>query len=305
MATKHETPAAPAAPAAPADVLEALPRPRGRKRVDNQASSAGKDVYDVSTPSLPKARAEGTVIVKLNLGNDHVEHGPVSNGPCPHAYNGFDAFTDFSEDSEKEKAPLREPGRRALRILMEFEEKCKNMEWPDTTSVHCYWCCHQFNCIPVGIPVSFHEDVGKFMVYGCFCSCECAAAFNLASRESADEILLRHAFINTMARQLGYTCMVRPAPDRLALTIFGGPMGIDEFRTHNGRNTALVINFPPMMITTQQVEELDHDFKSEYRYIPIDTERIDKYREKIKLKRSKPLANFAHTLDHSMNLKFM
>jgi hypothetical protein len=60
-----------------------------------------------------------------------------------------------------------------------------------------------------------------------------------------------------------------------------------------------------MMTVTQQVEEVNQrELRSEYRYIPIDSERVNKYKEKIKLKRTKPLVNFKNTLDHTMNLKF-
>ena len=202
--------------------------------------------------------------------------------------------------------PNESGGMKAIRLLMDFEEKCKNGEWPASTSIHCYWCCHAFSNTPVGIPLAYDEDQKKFMVYGCFCSCECAAAFNLDSRESSDELMMRHSLLNYMARDLGYTGIVRPAPSRLVLNIFGGPMTIETFRIHcqTARNLVLV-NFPPMATVTQQVEEINQqDLRSEYRYIPIDTERVNKYKEKIKLKRTKPLVNYKNTLDHAMNLKY-
>lgn len=194
---------------------------------------------------------------------------------------------------------------RAIRLLMEFDEKCKNGEWPASTTVHCYWCCHQFKGTPVGIPLSYCEDSRKFMVYGCFCSCECAAAYNLDSKESADEIMTRHAYLNMMAHELGHTRSVRPAPDRLTLKMFGGPFDIDEFRAYGASGKLAVVNFPPMMTVTQQVEEINQrDLRSEYRFIPLDNDRVNKYKEKIKLKRTKPLVNFQNTLDHAMNLRF-
>lgn len=194
---------------------------------------------------------------------------------------------------------------KSIRLLMDFDEKCKNGEWPASTSVHCYWCCHRFSNVPVGIPLSYNEELAKFMVYGCFCSCECAAAYNLESKESADELMMRHSLINMLARELGYQKVVRPAPSRLILTMFGGPMTIDEFREVCHTSRLVLVNFPPMMTITQQVEEISQkDLRSEYRYIPIDHDRVNKYKEKIKLKRTKPLVNYRNTLDHAMNLKF-
>lgn len=193
-----------------------------------------------------------------------------------------------------------------IKLLMEFDEKCKNGEWPSTTSVHCYWCCHRFQNAPVGIPLSYNDDLKKFMVYGCFCSCECAAAYNMESKESSDEIMTRYSLLNMMARDLGCADMVvRPAPSRLILNMFGGPMTVENFRSRCCHSSKLVlVNFPPMMTVTQQVEEVNQrELRSEYRYIPIDNERVNKYKEKIKLKRTKPVVDYRTTLDHSMNLR--
>ena len=194
---------------------------------------------------------------------------------------------------------------RAIKLLMDFDEKCKNGEWPSSTSVHCYWCCHRFKNVPIGIPLTYNEDAGKFMVYGCFCSCECAAAYNMDSKESSDETMTRYSLINMLARELGHCKLVRPAPNRLVLSMFGGPMSIDEFRERCHTSRLVLVNFPPMMTVTQQVEEINQrELRSEYRYIPIDSERVNKYKEKIKLKRTKPIINYTNTLDHAMNLRF-
>lgn len=205
---------------------------------------------------------------------------------------------------------------KVVRLLAEFEEKSKNGDWPLSTSVHCYWCCHRFDTPPLGLPIKYVGD--RFHVVGCFCSLECAAAYNFsAARESVDECLNRYSLINALSARLGHahgTRVVRPAPDRLALAIFGGHMGIDDFRSHGSPELGaahgapqrqVVVNCPPMQSITQQVEEVsDTDLSSEYRYIPIDSERVSRYQEKVRLMRTKPLVNFKNTLDHSMKLKY-
>lgn len=193
-------------------------------------------------------------------------------------------------------------GLKVIRLLTEFEEKNKNGEWPTSTSVHCYWCCHRFNNTPFGLPVKYAND--SFHVVGCFCSLECACAFNFASKDSVDECMHRYTLINTLASRVGLGRVIKPAPDRLALNIFGGHLGVDEFREFTGSNRNVIVNSPPMQTVTQQVEEVhDSDLRSEYRYIPLDSERITRYQEKIRLKRSKPLVNFKNTLDHTMKLR--
>lgn len=199
----------------------------------------------------------------------------------------------------------RSTAAKVVRLLAEFEEKSKTGEWPLSTSVHCYWCCHRFDTPPLGLPIKYAG--GRFHVVGCFCSLECAVAYNFsAARESVDECLNRYSLINALSAQLGGARVVRPAPDRLALSIFGGHMGVEEFRAHSVDTMRhVVVNCPPMQSVTQQVEEVgDADLSSEYRYVPIDTERVTKFQEKVRLMRTKPLVNFKNTLDHTMKLKY-
>jgi hypothetical protein len=199
----------------------------------------------------------------------------------------------------------RAPGLKVIRLLTEFEEKNKNSEWPSSTSVHCYWCCHRFANAPVGLPVKFANN--KFHVIGCFCSLECACAYNFLSHDSIDECLNRYTLVNALSNRLGLDRTVQPAPDRLALSIFGGHLDIDEFRAFSSATKRhVIVNSPPMLTVTQQVEEVNEtDMRSEYRYIPLDSERINRYQEKVRLKRCKPLVNFKNTLDHTMKLKYV
>ena len=191
---------------------------------------------------------------------------------------------------------------KVIKLLREFEEKNKNNEWPNTTSISCYWCCHGFNNTPFGLPINYCDD--RFKVYGCFCSLECASAYNFHTKDNSDEVWERNNYINMLSRKIGYKKLVKPAPNRLVLKTFGGYMSIEEFRRFCDSTKLVNINFPPMLTLTQQIEEINEaDINSEYKYIPIDNERINKYKERIKLKRNKPITDFKNTLDHAMNLK--
>jgi hypothetical protein len=189
-----------------------------------------------------------------------------------------------------------------IELLKDFEEKNKNGEWPQSTHIHCYWCTHAFNNVPYGIPLKYINN--KFHVYGCFCSLECACAYNFDSKDSQDEIWERYNLINLIGKKLGFST-IKAAPTRLALSIFGGHLSIDNFRAYCKTNKVINVNFPPMMTLTQQIEELNEtDVNSDFKYIPVDTDRINKYKDKMNLKRNKPV-NINHTtLDNVMNLKF-
>jgi hypothetical protein len=193
---------------------------------------------------------------------------------------------------------------KVVEILKDFEEKNKQNEWPTSTSIHCYWCCHKFNNVPYGIPVKYADT--KFHVIGCFCSLECAAAYNMDNYDSVDDMWERYMLINMLSRVLNYKNIIKPAPSRLSLKAFGGHMEIDEFRSYCQTCKLINVNFPPMMTLTQQIEEINEsDLNSDLKYIPIDTDRINKYKERMKLKRHKPITNFKNTLDHAMNLKIV
>ena len=198
-----------------------------------------------------------------------------------------------------------EPELKVVKLLRDFEEKSKNNEWPATTKVHCYWCCHPFTNAPIGIPTRVVHD--KFHVFGCFCSLECSAAYNFASNESMDDIWERYALINLLAHRLSHAPKgVRAAPSRLALSCFGGHLSIEDFRNFAGKHAKFInVNFPPMMTMTLQIEEInDSDVRMEQKYVPIDTDRVNKYKEKVMLRRTKPLlGSQKNTLDSTMNIR--
>jgi hypothetical protein len=280
------------------------------------------NAYDVDS-GMTNMSDDENIIVKLNIRSiDNVEMVKDNTSTIsPNAYDAHNSFEstpqylhyiDTPETENKDSISNTNAQTcshsndikdlRVVELLKDFEMKNKMSEWPQSTSIACYWCCHQFNTVPFGIPVKYCNN--QFHVFGCFCSLECAAAYNFNSKESNDEIWERYNLLNLLSRNLGYKPIVKQAPDKLSLKMFGGHLDIDTFRKYFDSKKILNINFPPMMTLTQQLEEInDCDIHSEYRFIPRPDERIDKYKEKLTLKRSKPLTNYKHTLDHMMNLK--
>jgi len=217
------------------------------------------------------------------------------------------------------------PPLRKMRLLMELEEKSKSGEWPASSSVHCYWCCHRFPGMPYGLPHRYDNN-GRFIVTGCFCSLECAAAYNFHGDTScsAEEMWTRYSLINMLAarmrdveeeeedeaehektRKPSSNYIVKQAPHRLSLSIFGGGLSIEEFRSSFQRGRRTLLHAPPMVSACQQVEEItDGDVYSVNHFIPVDTERIDRYQEQMRLKRNKPLAGSKKNIIKMMNIQF-
>lgn len=294
------------------------PRPPAKRKASSGAAAKQqpKTVYASSSSSglaatacQPDASEHVILQLHVNDAKKGASFKPVDEEECLHAPVSSCPGADddaCSADTAASSLDLKPSGGtlKAIKLLMDFEEKSKNREWPSTTSVHCYWCCHKFNSVPFGLPVKMLED--RYGVTGCYCSLECAAAYNFDSHHSIDDILERYHLINVLAKKLGVQDgVVKPAPPRTALTAFGGHMSIDEFRAFAKSPRVMISNYPPMQTLSQQIEEIsEKDVRKSMRYVPIDTERVNRYKEQIKLKRSKPLLDAKNTLDYAMNLRF-
>lgn len=214
----------------------------------------------------------------------------------------FASSNEFFGETEKKSSCNEDIGLKVVDVLKDFEQKNKNNEWPANTSIACYWCCHRFDNSPFGIPVSYNNEA--FEVFGCFCTLECAAAFNFKNNDAIDEVWERHNLIHLLARRLGINGTIKPAPDRLSLKMFGGFLDIEAFRNYSQSYKLINVNFPPMTSLTQQIEEVnEYELNPDIKYIPIDHERIIRCKEKMIFRRNKPLINEKTTLESTMNLK--
>ena len=295
-----------------------------KKRKGRKPKAAVYDATIAATEEAPAAACpsdDENVIVHLNVNAEKPHHPECDDyedheQEQPYAYNSNKYSSaqriDGSEDPTSHDTSLFTPPEssgsttRVLELLKDFEEKNKNNEWPMNTSIACYWCCHQFNTPPFGLPIEFDVISKKFRVFGCFCSLECAAAHNFKSNSSQDETWERYNLINLLSRKIGHKNIVKPAPDRMSLKMFGGFMDIAHFRSYCETQKIININFPPMTSITQQVEEVnEYEMNSELRYIPIDNERINRYKEKMVFKRPKPNGQEKSILEQSMNLKIL
>lgn len=95
------------------------------------------------------------------------------------------------------------------------------------TDICCWWCCNQFDTLPIGLPEKYIDT--KFYVHGCFCSFSCAHSYNLNMNDN--RIWDRFSLLNYMKLKItGSDSTINTAPPREALNMFGGPLSIVEFR---------------------------------------------------------------------------
>lgn len=182
--------------------------------------------------------------------------------------------------------------KKVKSILVQFDDFNKIKQWPNSIDIKCWWCCHNFENTPCGIPIKFNTDDNVFYVYGCFCSFNCALSYNFETKtdkkwERAGLIQLLYNKTYNTDEELNY------APNRECLKDFGGYMTIEDFR-NNQKDTTFNINYPPMLSIIPQIEEIqiiketnrENDFQEKLNLVS------EKMRIKNKLKNKKSLSIF-------------
>lgn len=182
-------------------------------------------------------------------------------------------------------------GKKIHELKIDFNNKLTN-GWNESTNIACWWCCHSFDNIPLGIPEFINKD--KFYLFGCFCSFNCMMAYNLDLNDY--KIWDRQANIYQMKNKIDlenrYT--IQPAPPRQVLKIFGGPLEIENFR-----ESFYVINrefryfLPPMISIVGMIEEYNRDLTEKCKVRSSDHNFIR--RSKQLINKSTKLTDFIKT----------
>lgn len=104
-------------------------------------------------------------------------------------------------------------------------------EWPKTTSIYCWWCCHPFDGPPAFIPTKYDSHNKRFAVTGNFCSWNCAKTFIFNDRDFVHQHTSQ--YFTSMLIALKEPYIIKNAPPRQALKCFGGSLSIKEFRENS------------------------------------------------------------------------
>jgi hypothetical protein len=172
------------------------------------------------------------------------------------------------------------------------------------TDICCWWCCHDFDCVPWGIPQKYVDD--KFELYGVFCSANCSLSYLLDMDRDEDYLWEKVALLNLLHYKVyGKYENIIPSPNKIALQKFGGSMSIEEF--HNlieFNNKSYTVEFPPCNNVIPVLEEIYKKNNLTSSFIPVDKNRISRANNELRLKRSTPINNNRNTLDSCMNIKF-
>jgi hypothetical protein len=174
-------------------------------------------------------------------------------------------------------------------------------KWMDQTDVHCWWCCHKFETSPISIPEKIYKDT--YHVFGCFCSFNCAASYNINMNDY--KIWERLTLLKSIYMKIyNKDVEILPAPPRKTLKIFGGHLGIEEFRSNIlNLQKEYIYLIPPMISMTPLIEETSRISNSDNneKFVPSYSSNNIKLTDK--LMRRKPINNAKYSLVKTMGLK--
>lgn len=136
----------------------------------------------------------------------------------------------------------------------------ENDHWLDKVNIRCWWCCHYFDDVPLGLPIKYKEDTKKFLVKGCFCSIGCLLAYHKSSSRKLSDSVNSYSLIKFMYTKLyGKSIFdtLTPSPPRESLIDFGGTLTIDEFRNSSSNGKLYKMIDYPMIVVRDFIEEID------------------------------------------------
>ena len=150
----------------------------------------------------------------------------------------------------------------------------------------CWNCCHSYEFLTCQAISKYENDI--FYTYGDFCSNECVARYlfeTYHNNELWNKYSLLNLYYNTSSNK--QNAIVKLAPNRLSLRVFGGNLTIEEYR-ENHSFTYRDIKLPPIIPINLNYYNYDNNVK------------INKLNV-LKLYRTKPIANKNNILN-TMNI---
>ena len=164
----------------------------------------------------------------------------------------------------------------------------------EKTNIACWWCSYNFDNPPCFLPENYNNNI--FYVFGCFCTFNCAIAYNLNINDSS--VWNRYSLL----KKLYYTiykeeCTIAIAPPREVFEKFGGVLKYEDYRKNcNKYIKEYRFIMPPMTSIVPLIEEGNNDHSK----VNISLADINR---RSSLKRTKPLPNNRNTLFETFGIK--
>jgi len=241
----------------------------------------------IETPPMEQKRLNISRYVDFTEDMSHITNPNCSNN-CVQCQIHLNKITELEEEIVNLKNGIIINSSNFNKKIYESKVNLYNKlinKFEEHTNIACWWCCHNFNNIPLGIPEYINKN--EFNLSGCFCSFNCMMAYNIDLNDY--KIWDRQSNIYQMKNKIDpeNKISIHPAPPRQTLNMFGGPLDINKFR-----ESFFIVNkefryfFPPMISIIGIIEEDNN----------ISNNNINRQSNKTILKRNKPLANKSNRL---------
>ena len=188
-------------------------------------------------------------------------------------------------------------------ILKDVLSRTRATTYPPRTA--CFWCCHSFSWTPAILPLSYDAYENMYACEGHFCSPECALAYLYGEPAMSDVgRWIRHALLADLYRPLYGKRDLIPAPPRATLRLFGGPLGVEQFREQIAFGEDMVaVHLPPLRLHMPSMN-VQGPVRDVQKFVALSQETVDKASKELRLKRSKPVHSAVATLDKCMQPTF-
>lgn len=125
----------------------------------------------------------------------------------------------------------------------------------------CFWCTCEFHTPSIYLPK--HEVNGRYEVYGCFCTPECAAAYLFEERIDQSVKWERYALLNYLYKNVyEQSKPFHPAPEpRYLLNKYFGTLSIDEYRALLRTGKHMMVIDKPITKVYPEVHVDNHEFE--------------------------------------------
>lgn len=189
----------------------------------------------------------------------------------------------------------------------------ENKTWLDRTVSACWWCCHKFDTLPLGLPLDFDSKSKKFRVKGVFCSFSCMIAYQKDNKIRNVDHHIRYLYKKLTGTDFIEKASLTTAPPRCLLKLFGGDLTIEEFRSKFNEHKKYRMVEYPMIISHEYIEELDianvKNANSNYfgdnttvqKIITLDESKINDAKKRLSSNKMKNTMAKGNTIDKFLN----
>lgn len=235
------------------------------------------------------------IVVQLPLAKSKVEE--LIKGTDGNELEGSDP-SPYTPNKQYESLPDTYDGKAGSKV--QTKSAVCNSDNHANGGICCFWCCHPATTV-TGMPLRYDVVHDNFDLFGSFCSLECTAAYNFSVHNGSDRAWEIYGWIQILGRRMGCS-VIRPAPNRYLLEMFGGPLAINDFRNiHSTGNRTAVMNMPPFINLMPQMEMMNTSYLTTEPGIGF-MNKVHVVPEKQAARREKTVVDFQKTLDSKMNL---